>query len=338
MELSVVIPFYNEEQNIPLLYQKLKQTLDRINLSYEIIAIDDGSTDNTFPVLKRLQEKDETLKIIRLRGNFGQTAALAAGFDQAQGDIVISMDGDLQHDPADIPRFLEKIREGYDIVSGWRQHRSDSLLGRQLPSRVANWLMRYLSKVNIKDFGTTFKAYRREILREILLYGDFHRFIPALAGELKASIAEIPIKDEGRRFGKSHYSLRRTITVLFDLIRLKFLSSYLAQPLQAFGLLGLFLSTSGFLIASYLLWEKHHFHLHIMTERGPLLLLSILLIILGVQFFSLGLISEIIVKNYYETRSKKIYSIKEIWGQSLTEEERGHPDRRTKRISSQESL
>jgi glycosyltransferase involved in cell wall biosynthesis len=321
-ELSIVIPLYNEGANIPLLHQRLKLVLDRLDLEYEILLVDDGSTDNTFSVLLELQKEDKNIKIIKLRGNFGQTAALAAGFDQAQGEIIISMDGDLQHDPQDIPRFLEKIREGYDIVSGWRENRIDSFLLRRLPSGIANWMMRHLSGIDIRDFGTTFKAYKREILKEILLYGDFHRFIPALAAELKASIAEISIKNTNRLYGKSNYNLCRTLTVLFDLIRIKFLSTYLTKPLQAFGLFGLVLSVIGFLVACFLTWEKYAYHLHIMIERGPLLLLSILLMIVGVQFFALGLLSEILVRSYYDNRPKKVYSIKGVWTNGLRHEGR----------------
>lgn len=320
--LSTVIPLYNEEANMALLYPKLKAVLDGLGLEYEIILVDDGSTDGSFSSLLDLQKTDETIKIIKLRGNFGQTAALAAGFDHARGEIIISMDGDLQHDPEDIPRFLEKIREGYDIVSGWRENRVDSLLFRRIPSRVANWLMKCLSGVDIRDFGTTFKAYKKEILGDILLYGDFHRFIPALAKDLKASMAEVPIRNSNRLYGQSNYNLRRTLTVLFDLIRIKFLSSYLDKPLQAFGLFGLSLSGVGFFLASYLTWEKYYYHLHIMVERGPLLLLSTFLMILGVQFLAIGLISEIIVRSYYDTRPKKIYFIKGIWANEVKDREK----------------
>lgn len=321
IDLSIVIPLYNEGANIGLLYPKLKAVLDGTNLKYEIVLVDDGSIDGTFSALLEFQKTDRTIKIIKLRGNFGQTAALAAGFDHAKGEIIISMDGDLQHNPEDIPRFLEKIEEGYDIVSGWRENRVDPFLSRRLPSKIANWLMGRLSKVDIQDFGTTFKAYRKEILSEILLYGDFHRFIPALARELRASITEIPIKNINRLNGKSSYGLRRTVTVLFDLIRINFLSSYMAKPLQAFGLLGLFLSGAGFFLASYLTWEKYTYQINIMAERGPLLLLSLLLIIIGVQFFALGLLSELTVRSYYDTRPKKIYSIKHIWENDLETEE-----------------
>lgn len=313
MDLSVVIPLYNEQANIPILYSRLKAVLDRIGLAYEILLVDDGSSDGTFSVLRSLMEVDETIKIIKLKGNFGQTAALVAGFDQAMGKIIIAMDGDLQHEPEDIPKFLEKLAEGYDIVSGYRQKRVDSFLFRCLPSRIANRLMAWLSGVKIQDFGTTFKAYRSEVIRGISLYGEFHRFIPALAHELRASIAEVPITNAYRFQGKSNYTLRRTQTVLFDLIRIKFLSAYLARPLQAFGLPGLFLGGMGFLLASYLGWEKFALHYHIMVEHGPLLLLSILLIILGAQFFALGLLSEILVKAYYETGQKKIYSLEGVW-------------------------
>ena len=223
---SVVVPFFNEQENIPPLYMKITEVMDSIGEPYELIFIDDGSRDNSFKVLSDIYEHDHRVNIVRLRRNFGQTSALKAGFDFARGDVVISMDGDLQHDPEEIPRFLEKIEEGFDLVSGWRYARRDHWLMRQFPSRVANWMMAKLSGVDLHDFGTTFKAYKREIIQEIQLYGELHRFIPALAASVGARITEVPITDLDRKSGKSNYGIGRTFRVFFDLIIVKFLQDY----------------------------------------------------------------------------------------------------------------
>jgi glycosyltransferase involved in cell wall biosynthesis len=215
---SVVVPFFNEQENIPPLYMKITEVMDSIGEPYELIFIDDGSRDNSFKVLSDIYEHDHRVNIVRLRRNFGQTPALKAGFDFARGDVVISMDGDLQHDPEEIPRFLEKIEEGFDLVSGWRYARRDHWLMRQFPSRVANWMMAKLSGIDLHDFGTTFKAYKREIIQEIQLYGELHRFIPALAGSAGARITEVPITDLDRKSGKSNYGIGRTFRVFLDLI------------------------------------------------------------------------------------------------------------------------
>src|ERR1700726_4491128 len=249
---SVVVPFFNEQENIPPLYMKLTEVMDALGESYELVFVDDGSRDNTFKVLSDIYEHDHRVNLVRLRRNFGQTAGLKAGFDFARGEIIISMDGDMQHDPEEIPRFLEKIEEGYDLVSGWRYQRRAHGLVRRVPSRVANWLMAKLSGIDLHDFGTTFKAYRREILQEIQLYGELHRFIPALASSTGARIAEVPISNPDRKTGKSNYGIGRTIRVFFDLIMVKFLLDYSTRPLQLFGLLGLAGSGLGLVVASFL--------------------------------------------------------------------------------------
>src|SRR5690242_20798986 len=261
--LSIVVPFFNEQENIPPLYMKLTEVMDGIGEPYELIFIDDGSKDNTFKVLSDIYEHDRRVNVVRLRRNFGQTAALKAGFDFARGEIIISMDGDLQHDPAEIPRFVEKMEEGYDLVSGWRYQRKDAWLTRQLPSRIANWMMAKLSGIALHDFGTTFKAYRREIIQEIQLYGELHRFIPALASTAGARIAEVPIENLHRKSGKSNYGIGRTIRVFLDLIMVKFLLEYSTRPLQFFGLLGLCGTGSGLLLSAYLLFEKFYHHVPI---------------------------------------------------------------------------
>src|SRR2546429_888214 len=268
---SIVVPFFNEEENIPPLYMKLTEVMDSIGEPYELVFVDDGSRDNSFRVLSEIYEHDRRVNLIRLRRNFGQTPALKAGFDFARGSIIISMDGDLQHDPEEIPRFLEKIEEGFDLVSGWRHNRRDHWLMRQLPSRAANWMMAKLSGIDLHDFGTTFKAYRREIIQEIQLYGELHRFIPALASSTGARIAEVPIENLHRKSGKSNYGIGRTIRVFLDLIIVKFLLDYSTRPLQFFGLLGVAGAGLGFLLACFLAYEKFYFLKAIMAGHWPLM-------------------------------------------------------------------
>jgi glycosyltransferase involved in cell wall biosynthesis len=257
---SVVVPFFNEQENIPPLYMKLTEVMDSIGEPYELVFVDDGSKDDTFKVLSEIYEHDRRVNLVRLRRNFGQTAGLKAGFDFARGEVIISMDGDLQHDPDEIPKFLEKIEEGYDLVSGWRHQRRDHWLMRQIPSRVANWMMARLSGIELHDFGTTFKAYRREIIQEIQLYGELHRFIPALASSTGAKIAEVPIANLERKSGKSNYGIGRTIRVFLDLIIVKFLLDYSTRPLQFFGLLGVGGAGIGSLLACFLAYEKFYLH------------------------------------------------------------------------------
>ena len=252
------------------------------------------------------------MNVVRLRRNFGQTAALKAGFDFARGQIVIAMDGDLQHDPEEIPRFLAKMKEGYDLVSGWRVQRQDAWLTRQLPSRVANRIMAWLSGLDLHDFGTTFKAYRREILPEIQLYGELHRFIPALASWSGARIAEVPIRNLPRKNGKSNYGLGRTTRVLLDLLSVKFLLAYSTRPLQFFGLFGLLGTSTGLAISLFLLYKKVLLHEAIMLQHGPLLLLGIALIVSGIQFLSIGLLGEMLARTYYESQNKSIYAVREV--------------------------
>ena len=309
---SIVVPFYNEQESIPPLYVKITKVMDAIGEPYEMVFIDDGSRDDTYKVLQEIYEHDQRVTLVRLRRNFGQTPALKAGFDFARGEIIVSMDGDLQHDPAEIPLFLEKIKEGYDIASGWRVRRADAWLTRQLPSLIANRAMAWLSGVPLHDFGTTFKAYRREILSEIKLYGELHRFIPALASWSGARIAEVPIKNIPRKSGKSNYGIGRTIRVFLDLLSVKFLLDYSTRPLQFFGVYGLLGAAAGLLISFVILFEKLWFHEAIMAKHGPLLLLGIALIVSGIQFISLGLLGEILSRTYYESQNKSIYALREV--------------------------
>ncbi len=308
---SIVVPFFNEEQSVRPLYERIVAVMETLGEPYEMVFVDDGSRDGTYRELSNLYEADERVNLIRLRKNFGQTPALKAGFDFACGEIIISMDGDLQHDPWEIPLFLEKMKEGYDIVSGWRRSRKDDFLTRRLPSRAANWLMARLSRVQLHDFGTTFKAYRREVIQDIQLYGDLHRFIPALASWSGATIAEIPIKNPPRVGGASKYNLWRTVRVLLDLIGIKFLLDYSTKPLRFFGLLGLAGTGAGLVIGLVLLWLKLVYGQHLFQEHGPLTLIALGLVLGGLHFLSLGLVAEMLARTYYETQRKPIYAVRE---------------------------
>jgi len=309
---SIVVPLYNEQDNVLPLYSRIVEAMTAVTGTYEIVFVDDGSHDNTFKILSDISGIDSCVTIVRLRKNFGQTAGLKAGFDFAQGEIIISMDGDLQHDPGEIPAFIAKINQGYDIVSGWRLERQDDWLTRQLPSRAANWLMARLCSLDLHDFGTTFKAYRRETIKDLQLYGELHRFIPALASWSGATIAEIPIKNLSRQSGKSNYGLSRTLTVALDLICIKFLLDYSTKPLQLFGSWGLLSTGAGGLAGLFLLFRKFVSNVDVMTEHGPLLFAAVLLIVCGIQLISLGLVGEVLARTYYESQRKPIYSVREV--------------------------
>jgi glycosyltransferase involved in cell wall biosynthesis len=309
---SIVVPFYNEQENIPPLYVKLTEVMDAIGERYELVFVDDGSKDKTFKVLSDIYEHDPRVNVVQLRRNFGQAPALKAGFDFARGEIIISMDGDLQHDPEEIPRFLEKIEEGYDLVSGWRISRTDHWLTRQLPSRIANRMMAKLSGVDLHDFGTTFKAYRREVLSEIHLYGELHRFIPALASWAGASVAEVPISNIARKNGASNYGISRTVRVLLDLLSVKFLLDYSTKPLQFFGLMGLACLTGGAGIGLWVFLRKALLDEGLLANHGPLMLLGMALVMGGIQFIATGLIGEMLARTYYESQNKPVYSVREF--------------------------
>jgi len=309
--LSIVVPFFNEEETIEELYNRIKKVLEKLGKSYEIIFINDGSTDRTEEILNTLAENDKFLTIVHLRKNFGQTAALSAGFDVAEGEIIISMDGDLQHQPEEIPMFIEKIEEGYDLVSGWRKKRVDNFFLRRIPSRIANWIMAKLSGVKIHDFGTTFKAYRKEVIKNVELYGELHRFIPALASSMGVKIIEIPIKNIVREKGKSKYGISRVRRVIFDLLTVKFLISFLDRPLQIFGLIGLIFSLIGFIFGGTISILYFLGKLQISEHLGNLLL-SVTLVIVGIVFITMGLLAEINSRIYYRVHNKKPYSIRSI--------------------------
>ena len=311
MDLSVIIPFYNEAQNIPIFFDELSQVLLNSGLTWEILAIDDGSRDDTFSLLKGEAIRRKGVKVLRLRKNFGQTAALSAGFDRAEGDIIITMDGDLQNDPKDIPALVAKLREGYDIVSGWREKRQDPFLSRRLPSMIANKMISWVTGVNLHDYGCTLKAFKQEVAKNIRLYGELHRFIPAVASWMGVSIAEMPVNHRSRKFGRSKYGISRTIRVLLDLITVKFLLTYSTRPIHVFGLWGILSGVVGFALAGYLAIQRLFFGIPL--SNRPILLLAILLIFIGIQFISMGLLGELQVRTYHESQGKPIYYIKEIF-------------------------
>ncbi len=310
---SVVVPFHNEQDSVRELYQQLSAVMTNRYDPVEFIFIDDHSTDSTPQELNEIVKSDPRVVAIRLKRNYGQTVALAAGFDYAEGDVIISMDGDLQHDPADIPQMLAAFEETEcDIVSGWRKKRVDNFLLRRAPSRVANWLMSKLSGVNIHDFGTTFKIYRKDTIKQIRLYGEMHRFIPALASWNGATIVEVPIKNIERPGGRSHYGLSRTVRVLFDLLTIRFLLKYVTRPLHFFGPIGLLSTTLGFLINVWLIVDKAIYGTALFDQHGPLMLLGAVLILAGVQLVSSGLIGEMLSRTYFESQGKPIYSIERV--------------------------
>lgn len=311
MKVSIVIPLYNEEENAEILHQRLKEAVDKLGLEYEIIYVDDGSTDRTLAILETIQEKDKKVVALSFRRNFGQTAAFAAGFDFAKGDVVVTMDGDLQNDPNDIPRLLELIKD-YDLVSGWRKERKDPFFTRRMPSMLANWIISKVTGVRLHDYGCSLKAYRRDVIKNLKLYGEMHRFIPAVASWYGVSMAEVETTHHPRLRGKSKYGLSRTIKVILDLITVKFLQSFSTKPLQFFGPIGLLSSAAGFLISSYLSIEKVFFGKPL--GGRPLLLLGVLLIIVGIQLIGMGLLGEMLVRVYHESQNKPIYVIKKVIG------------------------
>jgi len=308
--VSLVIPVFNEAENLDELYRELVDALEKSSRAFEVIFIDDGSADSSWTVLRSLQQKDGRIKLIRLRRNFGQTAALAAGFDYARSEIIISLDADLQNDPKDIPLLIRKIEEGYDIVNGWRRKRKDKFLSRRVPSIIANQLISRLTRVRLHDYGCTLKAFRSEVIKNVKLYGELHRFIPAIASQLGVRIAEVEVSHRPRKHGKSKYSLFRITKVILDMLTVKFLLSYSTRPLQIFGLLGLGSGLLGFIISLWLSYQR--LALKISVANRPLLLLGVLLMVIGIQFITLGLLAEIMVRAYHESSGKTIYVIREV--------------------------
>ncbi|QOX79709.1 glycosyltransferase family 2 protein [Trichlorobacter lovleyi] len=309
MDLSIVVPIYFEEDNIRPLYAAITAALDPSGLVYEIICVDDGSGDNSFPLLKELAAADQRLRVIRFRRNFGQTAAMAAGFEAARGAVIVPMDGDLQNDPADIPLLLEKIKEGYDVVSGWRKERQDTFINRKLPSMIANGLISRLTDVHLHDYGCTLKAYRREVLDGIGLYGEMHRFVPALASRIGARVTELPVRHHPRLYGTSKYGISRTVRVVLDLLTVKFLLSYATKPIQLFGKWGIYSMLLAGVSGGAMIYMK--LFANTSMNRNPLLILTAFLMFMGVQFITLGLLGELNARTYYESQGKPIYSVRE---------------------------
>ena len=311
MLLSVVIPLFNEEENIPLLYEELKEVLDALEDEYEILFIDDGSTDRSLELLRNLQKNDSHMVVVNFRKNFGQTAAMAAGFDYAKGDVIVTMDADLQNDPKDIPRLLEQIKAGNDVVTGWRFDRKDAFINRRLPSIIANKIISKVTGVNLHDYGCTLKAFRKEVIKCVKLYGEMHRFIPAIASGMGIDFTEVKVNHRARRFGSSKYGISRTIRVVLDLMTVKFLLSYSTRPIQVFGLMGVVSGGIGFLIALILTFQRQF--MGVPLSDRPMLFLAVLLIFVGIQFISLGLIAELQARTYHESQNKPVYHIKKVY-------------------------
>ena len=309
MDLSIVVPIYNEVDNLPVLHERVTAAMAGTGIDYELILVDDGSTDGSFDVMRELAGRDGRCRVIRFRRNFGQTAAMAAGFDTASGRVVVPMDGDLQNDPADIPLLLAKIDEGFDVVSGWRRDRQDAFINRKLPSIIANGLISWLTGVHLHDYGCTLKAYRREVLDGINLYGEMHRFVPALASQVGARLAELPVRHHPRLHGTTKYGISRTVRVVLDLMTVKFLLSYSTKPIQLFGKWGIYSFMAGFVTGGLTIYMK--IFEHTSMNRNPLLILTAFLLFMGVQFITLGLLGELNARTYYEAQGKPIYRVRE---------------------------
>ncbi|WP_017327157.1 glycosyltransferase [Synechococcus sp. PCC 7336] len=311
-EVSVVVPIYNEVDSIPHLVETIATTLRKSRLNYEIICVDDGSRDGSAELLKQMAEVRQDLCVVLLRRNYGQTPAMAAGFHRARGQTIVTLDGDLQNDPVDIPNLLAALSEGYDLVSGWRKHRKDATLTRTLPSKIANWLIGQITGVKLHDYGCSLKAYRAELVADMNLYGELHRFLPALAYIEGARITEIPVNHHARRFGKSKYGLGRTFRVLMDLLTIYFFKTFLTRPMHVFGLLGILALLSGsatglYLAALKLIWGQD-------IGNRPLLVLAVVLFLAGVQLFCFGLLAELQMRTYHESQNRPIYRVRETIG------------------------
>jgi len=314
VKYSVVVPFYNEEEIIEKLYGRIERVMRHVGDPYEVILVNDGSADRTAEVLETIARSNDNVLFVDLRRNFGQTTALQAGFDHAAGEVIVAMDGDLQHDPYEIPLFLKKIDEGYDIASGWRVRRGDNFLLRRLPSRIANWLLAKASGVKLHDFGTTFKAYRREVLQGVRLYGEMHRFVPAVCARLGAKICEVPIKNVRRPAGRSNYGLGRTFRVALDILTLRFITAYLTRPLHLFGKWGLLSMAGGLGILGYgfirklIQWDAFR----LFERHGPLMALGFLLVLAAMLFLATGLIGELMMRLYFESSNARTYAVRRI--------------------------
>ena len=311
MDISVVVPLYNEEDNVQLLYEEIKGVLDTMAEQAEIVFVDDGSRDTTLAKLEVIQAGDDHVRVVSLRRNFGQTAAMTAGFDHARGGVIITMDGDLH----DIPQLVGKLNEGYDVVTGWRYDRQDPFLSRKLPSQLANRLISRVTGVGLHDYGCTLKAFRREVIDNINLYGEMHRFIPAIASGMGISFTEVKVNHRARRFGTSKYGISRTIRVVLDLITVKFMLSYATRPLHVFGTVGVVSSLLGVTIGLILTVQRQLFGIGLANR--PLLLLAVLLIFMGIQFITIGLLAELVVRTYHESQKKPIYYVRKVLGEPV---------------------
>lgn len=315
-QLSIVVPIYNEAESVGLLVREVHDALDPTGLDYELVCIDDGSRDKSFEILSDLARNDPRLVVGTFRRNFGQTAAMQAGISAARGQVVVTLDADLQNDPADIPRMLAKLDEGFDLVAGWRADRKDTFINRRLPSILANWLISRTTNVRLHDYGCTLKAMRAEVAKELRLYGEMHRFIPVMASLVGARITEMPVNHRARQFGKSKYGIGRTLRVLLDLVTVLFLRSYLVRPMQVFGLAGLASLFSGLCISAFLTFEKFARQEDIGTR--PLLLLGVMLILVGIQLLSLGLVADVASRTYHEAQGRPPYYIRAWVNRSAT--------------------
>ena len=309
-QLSVVVPIYNEVESIPTLIEAIATSLTATDLTYELICVDDGSKDGSSELLKQQAQARTDLRVVLLRRNYGQTAAMAAGFNYARGQVIITLDGDLQNDPADIPLLIAKLQEGYDMVSGWRKNRQDAAMTRLLPSKIANWLIGQITGVKLHDYGCSLKAYRAELVADMNLYGELHRFLPALAYIEGARISEMPVRHHARRYGNSKYGLGRTFRVLMDLLTIWFMKKFLTRPMHVFGLLGLISMFLGTLLGGYLTCLK--IGLGESIGNRPLLILAVVLLLTGVQLFSFGLLAELLMRTYHESQGRPIYRVREI--------------------------
>jgi glycosyltransferase involved in cell wall biosynthesis len=310
MDVSVVIPVYNEQDSLPRLLDELHAALDKLGRSFELVLVDDGSTDKSFSLLEERAKNDPALTLVKFRRNFGQTAAMQAGFDHARGDVVVTMDADLQNDPADIARLLEQIDAGYDLVAGWRVDRKDTFITRRLPSKMANWLISQTTHVRLHDYGCTLKALRIEVARELHLYGEMHRFIPAIASWMGVNVAELKVNHRPRIHGVSKYGIGRATRVVLDLITVRFFQGYMARPMQVFGLAGLVCFALGALVSGVLAFDRIVYGMPL-ADR-PLLLLGVLLIVVGIQLLSLGLVADLLARTYFESQGKRSYHVRKL--------------------------
>ena len=311
-EISVFLPVYNEEPNLPPLHAKLDEALGKLGRSAEIVFVDDGSTDDSLRVLREIVAKDDRVRVVALKRNYGQTAAMAAGIDAASGEVLIPMDADLQNDPADITRLLQKLDEGYDVVSGWRKNRKDKMVTRKVPSMIANRLISWIGGVPLHDYGCSLKAYRRESLQDVRLYGEMHRFIPIYAAWAGARVTEIPVEHHARTMGKSKYGLSRTLKVVFDLITIKFMASYQTKPIYVFGSFGMLAFLISILSGLYAVFLKYTGEADYV--QTPLPILSVVMFAVGIQFLLMGLLAEMLVRTYHESQAKSIYAVRERLG------------------------